>query len=118
MTLVALYAIAVAILVAGMWSVSLWTGNVPELTTKPWEIRLHITAELAMAAVLLAAGAMQLAGSPVGPGLLAIGLGMTAYSIVNSSGYYVERRQWPPVVLFAVLFALTLGAIAVVVTQG
>lgn len=40
------------------------------------------------------------------PAILTLGLGMTLYSIVNSSGYYLQRRQLPPTVMFAVLLVL------------
>lgn len=32
---------------------------------------------------------------------------MTPYSIVNSSGYYMERRERAPLALFGILLVLT-----------
>jgi hypothetical protein len=115
MTAVAAYGIVVAVLVAGMWGVSLATGGVPELRTKPWEIRHHLAAEGLLASTLLAGGILTLLGVAAGPPVLLAGLGMTLYSIVNSAGYYVQRRHVPIVTMFVVLFALTVVATAVVV---
>jgi hypothetical protein len=90
-----------------MWAVSLATHNVPELATKPWEIRAHITAEWAMGLTVIGGGVTSLAGVTQGRAILLVGLGMTLYSIVNSSGYYMQRRQAPPVVMFGVLLVVT-----------
>jgi hypothetical protein len=61
-TLAAIYAMAVVLLVAGQWIASLARGKVPELVTKPWEIRTHITAEALMALTLLGGGLATLVG--------------------------------------------------------
>jgi len=110
--LVALFSIAVGIGVLGMWTVSLVRHQVPELATKPWEIRTHITAETIMAVTAVAGGVSTLLDLPQGPAILMFGLGMIVYSIINSSGYYLQRRQPVPVVMFAVLLALVVLAAA------
>ena len=117
LSLVAGFAIAVGMLVVGMWTVSLVSHNVPELQTAPWEIRHHLAAEALMALTLVVGGSMTLAGMAAGPGVIAVGLGMTAYSIVTSSGYYVQRRTVPMVAMFAVLLVLT-GAAAIAVVRS
>lgn len=101
------FAIAVGCLVFGMWAASLATHNVPELVTAPWEIRLHISAESIMALTLIGGGVASLLGVAEGPPIVLLGLGMTIYSIVNSSGYFLQRRQLPPTLMFAVLLVLT-----------
>jgi hypothetical protein len=108
--LVASYALVVGLMVGGLWVASLGLHRVPELTTKPWEIRFHLAAESILALTLIGGGVATVVAAPVGPPVLLIGLGMTLYSIVNSSGYYVERRERGPVVMFGVLLVLTLIA--------
>jgi hypothetical protein len=103
------FAILVAIMVVGLWIGSLVQGAVPELATEPWEIRFHIAAELGMAALLAAGGLLALAGIPGAEGLLLLGLGAVLYSIVNSSGYYAERRRVAPLVMFGILFVVTVA---------
>jgi hypothetical protein len=117
-TIVAWYAVLVGILVLGLWAVSLATGRVPELVARPWEIRAHLAAEGLMAILMLAGGLATLSGATDGPRLLLVGLGSTLYSVVASSGYYLQRREWPPVVMFAVLFVLTLLAATALITQA
>ena len=108
-TVAAIYALIVAGLVVGLWAVSLALGRVPELASEPRAIRLHITAELGMAAVLAVAGAASLAGAGIGTDLLVLGFGAVLYSIVNSSGYYAQRGETGPLAMFLVLFIVTIG---------
>jgi hypothetical protein len=114
-TLVAVFALAVAVLVAALWVGSLARGAVPELVSRPREIRFHIAAELAMAALLAVAGLLTLAGVAEAEGLLLVGFGAVLYSIVNSAGYYAERRDPVPLIMFGVLFVLTVAAIGAIV---
>lgn len=106
-SIVAGYAIVVGLLIFAMWAVSLARNQVPELATKPWEIRTHITAEWIMAVTMLGGGVTSLAGIVGGRPILLLGLGMTLYSIVNSAGYYLQRRQMPLVLMFGVLLIVT-----------
>lgn len=105
----AAFALLVAVLVTGLWVLSLARGAVPELVTEPRAIRLHILAEFGMAALLAVGGILELAGHGAGEPILLLGFGAVLYSIVNSSGHYAERRQRAPLVMFAILFGLTLG---------
>jgi hypothetical protein len=117
MSVVAVYAVVVAALIGGVWAVSLATGGVPEVRTKPWEIGHHLAAEALMAVTLLSGGIAELYGAAAGSPLLALGFGMTLYSIVNSAGYFAQRRQWPPVLLFAILLALTTAASVATISE-
>lgn len=103
---VAVFAIAVGVGVLVMWAMSLARHQVPELVTKPWEIRTHLSAEAMMALTLIGGGVTTLLHVSEGPAILTLGLGMTLYSIVNSLGYFLQRRQVPPMVMFAVLLVL------------
>jgi hypothetical protein len=114
--LVDAYAVLVGCLVFAMWGASLVTRQVPELVTAPRAIALHISAESIMGLTLIAGAAASFAGLTWGPSIVLLGLGMTLYSIVNSSGYYFQRRELQPVVMFAALFVLTAVATAVEVT--
>lgn len=106
-TVIGLYSIVIGVFVLGLWAASLVSRNVPELATKPWEIRAHISAETIMALTLIGGGALELAGAAQGRLVVILGLGMTIYSIVNSSGYYLQRRQLPPTIMFGVLLVLS-----------
>ena len=111
-SVVAVYAIVVGILVGGLWLANLRTGRVPELNTRPWEIRLHVAAETLLALTMIAGGVAALLEISPGSLVVLFGLGMTWYSIVNSSGYYIERHERVPVMMFALLAVLTALATA------
>ena len=99
---VAAFCLAVALLMLAWWAWSVTHGALRRPDRAPAEIRLHLAAELLTAALLLVGGVVVLAG---GSGALAlVGLGMLLYTVVASPGYFLARGEWPPVVMFAVLF--------------
>jgi uncharacterized membrane protein YiaA len=111
-TVLAVYAIVVGLLVAGLWMSSLVRGAVPELVTEPRAIRFHLGAEALMSVALVAGGVFTLTEAAIGHPLLAVACGMALYSIIASSSYFAERREMAPVVLFGLLFVLTALAAA------
>jgi hypothetical protein len=44
--------------------------------------------------------------------LTLVGMGMLVYTAINSAGYYLQRRAWIPVIMFAVILLLSLLSIA------
>lgn len=106
---VASYCIAVAALMALWWGMEIRNGALNRPDRSRGEIALHLTAEF-MTALILAIGGIVLAqgGSR---SLALVGLGMLLYTVIQSPGYFLERREMPPVVMFAVLTGLTIAAI-------
>ncbi len=114
-SIVAAFAIVVACLMAAQWAAALRTGRVPELATRPAEIRLHLLDEFLTAAVLATGGTTTIGGWAPGRSILLLGLGMLTYTAIVSPGYFIDRRERGPVVMFAAILALTAaGAIALV----
>jgi hypothetical protein len=103
----AVYSIFVGICMIGMWAMFYFTGGIPELTTKPAEIGLHITAELATAVLLIIGGYALLAKKSWGHQVYYLSMGMLLYTLIVSPGYYVQRRELPFVIMFSVLFLLS-----------
>ena len=103
----AVYAIAVGIGMIALWLMLLSTGQVPELAAAPAEIVLHIAAEGIIALVLLAGGIVLLRRAGWGYRVYVLAMGGLLYSIVNSSGYYVQRGNMAMTAMFAVLLVLT-----------
>ncbi len=102
MTVIAGYQIVVGIAMVGLWTVLLATRQVPEIPAGDREIWFHLAAELVTAALLIVAGAASLVDSAAKiPS--AVALGALLYTTIASPGYYAERREWPPVILFGVL---------------
>ncbi len=110
MRLVGGFQIIIAAAVAGLWTVLLATGQVPEVQAGQVDIWFHIAAEMAMAAALLAGGVALLRASRHGPLLSAFALGWLTYSAVNSPGYYAESGDWAAVAMFAVVVVAAVTA--------
>jgi hypothetical protein len=108
MTFAAIFAIITGILMIAQWIYSLVTRQVPEWATKPAEILLHILAEGVTALLLIIGGLALLGQSLLGYPLTLLALGMLLYTLINSSGYFVQRRNWIPAAMFAILFVLAL----------
>lgn len=113
MTVVAWYAIAVGVLMLGWWAVDVRGGALGRPDRRPAEIRLHLAAEVVTAVVLVVGGACVLLDGPAS--LLLVGLGMLLYTVIQSPGYFLARREAVPVVMFAALAVATVAAIVVAV---
>ena len=115
-TAVASYCIAVGALMVGWWGVDLSRGAWRRGDRAHAELVLHLAAEFVTAAALIAAGIVDLSAGADADRWLAVALGMLLYTTIASPGYFVARREWPVVGLFAVLATLTLVSLVVVLT--
>lgn len=97
----------------GFWAAAIVTHRVPEIESGGIEIRFHIVAETVTGLVLIAGGVAALIDPSAGwvIALSAVGLGMLMYTLIVSPGYYAERREWPLVWGFVVVWALTIPAV-------
>ena len=108
MKLIGWFQIVTGVAIAGLWSVLLATGEVPELTEGRLDILFHLGAEFLTALLLIAAGTAVLrVGSQVAVVLSALAAGSLLYTTINSAGYYADLGQWPVVAMFMVLAAVT-----------
>jgi hypothetical protein len=110
-TAVGWYAIAVGLLMAGWWTVDLRGGALDRPDRSRIELGLHLAAEFATAAALVAGGILLLTGA--GSGLALVGLGMLLYTVIQSPGYFLARGEREPAVMFGALVALTVVVIVV-----
>lgn len=106
------FSIVVGVAMLGQWAVFIATGQVPELRTEPIRIAFHLVGEATTALTLLVAGVSLLRHRPWAAKLGLFGLGMLAYTVIVSPGYFAQRGEWPFVVMFAVLLVLTAIALA------
>lgn len=97
------YGILVGCLMIAQWVFTILTGGVPEFQTAPWEIALHLAAEMTTAMMLMLGGIAVLKSVHWGKQILFVGLGMVIYSEIVSPGYFAQRGQWAPVAMFAIL---------------
>ncbi len=107
MTFLALYAIAVGLLIVGQWAFFLITRQVPELKTERVRVLFHIADEFLTAAALIASGVGLLMQQAWAATLFPVAAGMRLYPILVSSGYFAQKRVWPIVGMFAALLILT-----------
>jgi hypothetical protein len=110
--LTAWFQIAVGVAVIGWWTTAATTNGIPELEEGRIDIVFHISAELVMAALLIAGGVSSIRhGRTLTTTMISgVGLGTLLYSSINSPGYFAEQRAWWAVVMFAILGAATLAA--------
>ncbi len=107
----AVTAICIGALMAATWIFFLAAGQVPELQTRPVEIVLHLVAEFATGAMLVASGIAALRRSRTGNLALIAALGMLLYTLIVSPGYYLQRQEWPFVAMFGVLLVISVVAL-------
>jgi hypothetical protein len=107
----AVSAICIGALMTAMWVFFLTAGQVPELQSRPVEIVLHLVAEFATGAMLVASGIAALRWSRTGNLVLIAALGMLLYTLIVSPGYYVQRQQWPFVAMFGALLVISVVAL-------
>lgn len=97
------YGILVGLLMIVQWTFTILAGAVPEFQTAPWEIALHLAAEMTTAWMLIVGGIASLKSVQWGKPVLFVALGMVMYSEIVSPGYFAQRGQWALVALFAIL---------------
>jgi peptidoglycan/LPS O-acetylase OafA/YrhL len=111
------FLLVVGVAIAGLWTLLLVTGQVPEVDEGRLDIWFHIAAELATAGMLIAAGTTLLRRRRHGRSLAAVAVGALAYTTVNSPGYYAESGEWAVVSMFVVLLIVTI-TVAVALIRG
>jgi len=109
----AFFTIIVGVLMMGMWTMLVTTGQVPYLDTPQLEIKLHIFTELLTAGALILGGlAVLRCWKPLNR-LHYVSQGMLIYAIINSSGYYIDLGETVIAAMFGVLLIGTLVSLLV-----
>ncbi len=114
---VATYSIIIGIMMAAMWSVFALTDQIPEFESSPLEISFHLAAELTTAFALILGGVTIATRKHWGYSVNMIGLGMLAYTVIVSPGYYAESGEFAFVAMFVVLMILTLLFIVISIVR-
>jgi len=97
----------------GMWTMLVFTGQVPYLDTPQVEIKLHIFTELVTAGALILGGISVLRGWESLNRLHYVSQGMLIYAIINSSGYYIDLGETAMTAMFGVMLIGTLASLLV-----
>lgn len=104
---ITVFSIVVGVAMLGVWILQLLTGQATELETEPVRIVLAITADWITAIMLLVTGIGLLRQQKWAIKLAFFSLGMLVYSVVVSAGYFAQSGNQTFVVLFAILFILS-----------
>lgn len=91
-----------------IWVLLYVSNQIPELTSEPYRIWFHITAEVITALLLLVGGIMLLAKKRMAQKVFLFATGALFYTLIASQGYYLEKGDLLMVLLFTGILALTL----------
>ncbi len=106
--IIAIYSFILGIAVIVMWINILLTQDLPEGML---ELGFHLYAEFAMAIICLVSAVMLWRNKRFAVETNMGGLGMAVYSVVNAAGYYAQRGGNQIMILFIIIFVLTVLAI-------
>jgi hypothetical protein len=90
-----------------MWVMFYVTNQIPELETAPFAIAMHLIAELTTALLLMLSGLLLFRNHSKAIVVYACAYGALLYSVVNSSGYFMQPFDIAMVTMFAVIFIST-----------
>ena len=82
--------------------------QVPELETEPVAIKFHITAEMVMGGLSLISGIFLIIGLSWAPYLFILAMGLIIYAVINSAGYYGQKKQWLFVIMFGIILIVSI----------
>lgn len=111
LTISGIYAIIIGIGIITLWTMLLLTNQVPELRTEPIAIKFHITAELIMGILSLFSGIFLLIGFLWAPLIFILAMGLVIYAVINSAGYYGQKKQWSFVFMFGIILITSLSLV-------
>ena len=108
------YAIVVGLGMIGQWTFFLATKRVPELKTEPFRISFHLAAEFVTAIASIVSGVGLLCGASWSHWMYSLSMGMLLYTMIVSPGYFAQKREWPMVGMFGLLFVLALASLRLI----
>ncbi|NHJ84323.1 MAG: hypothetical protein FK734_02600 [Asgard group archaeon] len=101
------YSLFVGVAIIGLWIMLILKKEIPEIKDEPITIYFHITAEMFMGVLATVSGILLIIDLPWAPFLFIISSGLCMYAVVNSAGYYAQRKTWVFVILFAAIFTIS-----------
>ena len=93
------------------------TKKVPEMKTEPIAIGFHIAVENLMGILSIVSGILLLLDLVWAPYLFIFAMGLVVYAVINSSGYYGEKKEWGFVIMFGSIFIISTVLIILFIFQ-
>ena len=90
-----------------MWVMFYVTNQIPELETAPFAIAMHLIAELITALLLILSGLLLFRNYSNAIVVYACAYGALLYSVINSSGYFMDPFDIAMVTMFTVILLST-----------
>ena len=112
-----IYAIIIGIGIIGLWLMLLRTRQVPELKTEPVAIKFHVAAEMFMGVLSLISGIILLLGLSWAPYLFILANGLVIYAVINSAGYYGQKKQWSFVLMFGIILIVSTCLVILIIFE-
>ena len=106
-----IYSILIGIGIIGLWTMLYRTKQIPELTSEPVAIKFHLAAEITMGILSLISGIFLLIGLSWAPYFFILAMGLVIYAVINSSGYYGQRKQWSFVIMFGIILVASVSLV-------
>ena len=106
-----IYSIVIGIGIIGLWTMLYRTKQIPELTSEPVAIKFHLAAEITMGILSLISGIFLLIGLSWAPYFFILAMGLVIYAVINSSGYYGQRKQWSFVIMFGIILVASVSLV-------
>lgn len=94
--------------IIGLWIMLLVTNQIPEIETALAEIIMHIIIEVSMGILCIITAVAMIKKYKYSDTLSLLSNGMLIYSVVNSSGYYIQSGNYIMVVMFGVILVFAL----------
>ncbi|NIM45959.1 MAG: hypothetical protein GTN80_09305 [Nitrososphaeria archaeon] len=113
----AVYGIIVGLMMMGFWIMYVYTGQVPEFETEPWDITLHIVAEFLTSFALLIGGIGLYTERNRVFHIYLVSMGMLLYTVIASTGHFADLGDTAMVMVFAILTILTLISISLIISK-
>lgn len=104
---VAVYSALVGILMLIVWGVFWANGMIFDLTSRPWEVAMHLTAEFITAGLLIVSGIGLWFEARWAMRINVFASGMLVYSLIETPGRYLQNNAMGFVVLFVIVFLIT-----------
>ncbi len=109
MIVAAFFNVIVGLIIIYQWFISLRKEDVPEMDTSPKTILTHTIAEMVTALTLIMSGIFLLQEKGKGYLLYLLSTGMLIYTIINSAGYFWDKKNYTVVIVFGALLVATIS---------
>ncbi len=104
----AFFALIIGVGMIALWVMLIITKQVEEFQNIPYEITMHLCGEFMTAVLLIIASVLIFAKSERGQNMFNIASGALLYTVIVSSGYYMQRNEYSMVIMFTVILLFTL----------